>query len=407
MISAPPKFFKEVVTSLTEVEFEKKNLPQYYVCENCDNSYPSHFYLEFYYAGKQRQLYSDEKGRPLDSLARAKYLRDDIQFEIKNANFSLKKYTKVKAIRVAVLLDEFLKEKLKEIAPSYYSNYTTMVNAAKSFFGAKNVREISKEDLINYQKHLQKTKKDAGPGTIKNYLGLFRVFLNWCKERELVQIVPSLPKIECFEPETKWFNQEDQQKVLEVIREADRPIITFSMFHGTRPGETRALKIKDVNLDSRSITVHATFSAGIYRPRRKGRGAKPAVIPIHPASWEYIVERVRSSTPDAWLFPNPLTGTEYSVKRWIKTWNLAKKALGIKGITAYQMTRHSYASQLGAAGVPIHTIKDLLGHTEITTTQKYTHPDLESMRTAIEKLAFKNKVVEMKQKKEHSSDQKS
>jgi site-specific recombinase XerD len=107
------------------------------------------------------------------------------------------------------------------------------------------------------------------------------------------------------------------------------------------------------------------------------------------------------------LFPNPLTGSEYSVKRWIKTWNLAKKALGIKGVTAYQMTRHSYASQLGAAGVPIHTIKNLLGHTEITTTQKYTHPDLESMRTAIEKLTFKNKVVEMKQKKEHRSDQKS
>lgn len=105
------------------------------------------------------------------------------------------------------------------------------------------------------------------------------------------------------------------------------------------------------------------------------------------------------------MFPNPLTGSEYSVKRWIKTWNLAKEALGIKGLTAYQMTRHSYASQLGAAGVPLHTIKNLLGHTDITTTQKYTHPDLESMRTAIEKLTFKNKVVEMKQKKEHRSDQ--
>ena len=71
------------------------------------------------------------------------------------------------------------------------------------------------------------------------------------------------------------------------------------------------------------------------------------------------------------------------------------------------MTRHSYASQLGAAGVPIDMIKNLLGHTEITTTQKYTHPDLESMRTSIEKITFKNKVVEMKQKKEHRSDQKS
>ena len=195
--------------------------------------------------------------------------------------------------------------------------------------------------------------------------------MNWCKDQELLQIVPTLPKIECPEPSTPWLNQEDQQKILNAIREPDRPIVLFSMLHGTRPGETRALKIKDVDLDQQAIRVSATFSGPIYRPKRKGRKAKPVVIPIHPECLPYIKIRVKSSTPEAWLFPNPLTGTEYSVKRWIKTWNIAKKALGIKGLTAYQMTRHSYASQLGAAGVPIQTIKNLLGHTEITHSKVY------------------------------------
>lgn len=400
-VTRPTRYYEEVVAAIPETEnFDyggKKGKPDvFYVCLNCDNSYPSHYYLEFYYAGKQRQLYSDEKGRPLDSLARAKYLREDILFEIKNATFSIKKYTKVKAIRTATLLDEFLEEKLKEIAPSFWSNYRTMVNAAKSFFGAKNIREISKEDLINYQKHLEKTKKEAGPSTVKKYLVLFRIFLNWCKERELVQVVHTLPKIECMEPEKKWLGQGDQQKILEVVREPDRPIITFSMFHGTRPGETRALKVKDVDLANRSINVHATFSREVYRPRRKGRGAKPAVIPIHPASWEYIQQRVKSSTPEAWLFPNPRTGEWYNIKRWNTTWELIKDQLGLKGITPYQMTRHSYASQLGAAGIPVQIIKGLLGHSEIQTTMKYIQPDLESMRTAIDKLTYKDKVVEMK-----------
>jgi integrase len=352
--------------------------------------------LEFYYAGKQRQLYSDEKGRPLDSLARAKYLREDILFEIKNGTFSIKKYTKVKAIRTAVLLDQFLTEKLKEIAPSYVSNYKSFVNAAKVFFGAKNIREIAKEDLILYKTHLESTKKNLKPITIKHYVAHFLVFLDWCRDRDLVQVVPALPKIECMEPETKWLGKDDQQRILEVVREPDKPIITFSMFHGLRPGETRALKVKDVDLNNRSINVHATFSADVYRPRRKGRGAKAVTIPIHPASWEYIQQRVKSSTPDAWLFPNPTTGDKYNDERWNKTWKLIKDKLGLGRITPYQMTRHSYASQLGAAGVPVQIIKGLLGHSEIQTTMKYTHPDLESMRTAIDKLTYKDKVVEMK-----------
>jgi integrase len=67
-----------------------------------------------------------------------------------------------------------------------------------------------------------------------------------------------------------------------------------------------------------------------------------------------------------------------------------------------KMTRHSFASQLGAAGVSVNVIKDLLGHTEISTSMKYTHPDLESKRTSIEKLSLKGEgqVLQFSQGKE-------
>jgi integrase/recombinase XerD len=391
MVSKPTKFFKEVVVNLTEIEFEKKNLPQYYVCLDCDNSYPSHFYLEFWWGGKQRFIYSDERGRPIDTLQRAKYLKEDILFEVGNGTFSIKKYTRVKAIRVATLLENFFKEKTREIAPSYVSGYKTMVNAAKAFFGGKNVREIIGADLIAYKDHLSRTNKKIGLTTLKNYLALFRVFLNWCKARELITIVPPLPKIQCPEPRIAWISQEDQMKILEVVREPDKPLISFLMLHGARPSEGRALKCKDVNLKNGTINVHATFSRGVYRDIRKGRRSKSYTIPIHPECLPYIANRVKSSLPESWLFPNPLSGNEYSVRRWNKTWGLVKEKLQLKGITPYQMTRHSFASQLGAAGTPVQTIKSLLGHTEISTSMKYTHPDIQSMRTAIAKLTLKGK----------------
>jgi integrase len=367
----------------------------------CDNSIPSHYYLEFYWGGKQRQLYSDERGRPIDSLARAKFLREDILYEIQNGTFNIKNYMKVKDIKTSILLDQFLNEKLKQIAPSFISNYTGIIKAAKSFFGGKNIRDIRKEDLINYQNHLFQTKKDASPATVKNYVVLFRVFLNWCKDRELIQLVPPSPMIECPKPTIKWFNQEDQLKVYNAIREPDKPIVLFSMLHGTRPGETRALKVKDVNLDNKSINLHATFSHRIYRPRRKGRGSPSVTIPIHPECWNYIYDRVKTSLPDAWLFPNPLSGKEYPVHRWFETWKLALEGLKIEGITPYQITRHSFASQLSAAGISPLVIKNLMGHTNINTTMKYTGADLGAMRTAIEKLSVSKdstKVLEFRRK---------
>ena len=42
-------------------------------------------------------------------------------------------------------------------------------------------------------------------------------------------------------------------------------------------------------------------------------------------------------------------------------------------VSAWHTLRHSYATHLAMAGVPIVTIKELLGHSEITMTQRYAH----------------------------------
>jgi len=55
----------------------------------------------------------------------------------------------------------------------------------------------------------------------------------------------------------------------------------------------------------------------------------------------------------------------------------------------YDATRHSVATQLRLAGVPLPDIKDQLGHSDIRTTMKYAHGDLEKLRGNLEKLSLK------------------
>jgi site-specific recombinase XerD len=52
----------------------------------------------------------------------------------------------------------------------------------------------------------------------------------------------------------------------------------------------------------------------------------------------------------------------------------------------FHTLRHSFASNLGIKGVPIIVIKELLGHSSITTTEIYSHTNIEALQKAVKQL---------------------
>jgi integrase len=64
---------------------------------------------------------------------------------------------------------------------------------------------------------------------------------------------------------------------------------------------------------------------------------------------------------------------------------LACRRAGISGVTWHTL-RHTFASRLVNRGVDIVTVQELLGHSTVTVTMRYTHTNLDSKRAAIEKL---------------------
>ena len=57
------------------------------------------------------------------------------------------------------------------------------------------------------------------------------------------------------------------------------------------------------------------------------------------------------------------------------------------------MFRHSFASRLTRSGVDIVTVKDLLGHSNISTTLRYAHSNDDAKRRAVARLSTSDKVV--------------
>ncbi len=354
---------------------------------------PKRFFVDLYWK-KQIRIYSDKQGQPLDSYHRALNLQGRITYEVENHTFDASKYlrSEMEEFYVSNLLDKFENRKLPSLAPSYQKDYRLMVRRAREFFGLKDIRELKKMDLIEYKEHLERLK--LSPKTVKNGMDHFKTFLRYCKEDlEIIDSYPSFPKVEITEKNIRWVGREDQIKLLEHIPEEDRHIIAFLALHGQRPAEARALRVKDVNLGKRTIIISSTFSGRTLMDRRKGRGAKPVEIPIHPELYDFIASRVSQSLPGAFLFTNPRNGQPYSANKLRRIWEDVRSKAGVsRDLRLYDATRHSFASQLREAGVPIESIKDHLGHADIRTTLKYAHGKLGTMRANLEKLSL-HKIV--------------
>jgi site-specific recombinase XerD len=69
-----------------------------------------------------------------------------------------------------------------------------------------------------------------------------------------------------------------------------------------------------------------------------------------------------------------------------KRFKLACKTAGADPSIHFHSLRHSFASNLVQKGVPLYTIKELLGHSSISTTEIYSHLNMDSLREAIKKL---------------------
>ncbi|MBF0553265.1 MAG: tyrosine-type recombinase/integrase, partial [Nitrospirae bacterium] len=197
-----------------------------------------------------------------------------------------------------------------------------------------------------------------------------------------------------------WLDTENQLKMLSMVDEEDREIIRFLMLHGCRPGEARALKVKNLDLKTNSIRIDSTFSDSVIREKRKGRNSKHYIIPIHPEMLEYLQYRCNNSLPEAFVFINPRSGKHYADACLDGVWNKARKKACAPKLRLYDATRHSLGSGLANQNVSPFIISKILGHTTVKMSERYMHHDIDSLRVAFDKVSLEKKVSEIKPKKE-------
>ncbi len=161
------------------------------------------------------------------------------------------------------------------------------------------------------------------------------------------------------------------------IGKRDLAIVELFYSTGMRISELSGLKIVDLNPRKSTVTV-------------LGKGSKQRVIPVGQYAWDaienyqYAVKQkfgVRNSNDALFLGKNgtPLgpSGIRLRVKRAIKEIAELKKM-------SPHVLRHTFATHLLNAGADLMALKDLLGHANLSTTQVYTHVQVDKMKKAFQ-----------------------
>lgn len=133
-----------------------------YVCPDC-LTVPDRYYLDLHYRGKRVRIFCDKQGIPLDSFERAFDLLAHINYEINDRSFDPSKYVKSeqKEFYVCTQIDRYEAYKIDSLAPSYKTDFKRYIGIARVFWGSRDIREIRKIDIINYQDYLQKNSASA------------------------------------------------------------------------------------------------------------------------------------------------------------------------------------------------------------------------------------------------------
>lgn len=175
-----------------------------------------------------------------------------------------------------------------------------------------------------------------------------------------------------------------------VERSADRfagwgEVVTFAACTAARIGEVSGCRVGDIDTRSWTWTVRRQTTTGPGGLVDKGtKGKRARTVPLIPEIRELVQRRIASLNhdPNARLFKGPRGGRiTTAVLRDATHWDEVVTQLGYEHLRRHDL-RHTGLTWMADAGVPLHVLRKVAGHGNITTTQRYLHPDQQAIHAA-------------------------
>lgn len=226
---------------------------------------------------------------------------------------------------------------------------------------------------------------EVKPRTVKGERSVLMSFLRWCEREGLISSVPRVDAVKGVPKKRARpaaLDPSEVETLLKVARSAAQPqvraleaVVMLGAFAGLRRAEICALEWGDIAGDVLTVRPHGAFSPKGYEQRE---------VPIGARLGGYL-RKLRKQRGDArWVAETAERGRWVvgSLTRWARRlWVTAE--LHDDGLPVLHGLRHHFGSQLVAQGTDVETVRALMGHSSVTTTEVYLHSTLDRKRAAV------------------------
>lgn len=271
-------------------------------------------------------------------------------------------------------LGEFAKEYLKKYAAANQrqSTFAAAEQICRDHllpaFGRLSLDEVTEERIETYKATKLQTHSAQ---TIKNHLSVLRKILALAVAWKRL---PRAPKVRMPRVPPADFDHLSLEETAALIAGA-RAVCPFwaglfllAVRTGMRAGELRGLQWVDVDFSRRRLTVRRSVVLGRVQPPKSGKSRH---LPLPDDALEEL-RALHRARPKGALWVWSTTGGPVTLSGLGRALERACEEAKVRRIHPHVL-RHTYASQLVELGVALRVVQQLLGHSSITTTERYAH----------------------------------
>lgn len=271
------------------------------------------------------------------------------------------------AIRSVPTFAQFIADQYMPFVKSYKRSWSTDECNLRVHllprFGKKHLDEITRQDIVRM--HSDRLASGAAPGSANRLLIMMRYIYNLALKWE----VPGLSKnptkgVPMFEENNKierFLTEDEARRLYEAVCRSDNKMLRFIvpmlLLTGARKREVLDAKWEDFDI-ARRIWRIPTTKAGTIRH-----------VPLSDSAIQLLAE-IPDDNLHGYVFANPETGQPY--KGLYSAWDVSRKRAGLPEVRMHDL-RHSFASMLVNNGRTLYEVQNILGHTQVKTTQRYSH----------------------------------
>jgi integrase len=245
------------------------------------------------------------------------------------------------------------------------------------FFGERAISSIAPEDVADLVRALERT---LAPKTVRNVIATLSAILRfgaaprrrWVASNAATAIeLPAVPEAQ----EIRYLDLDELDLVIAhapagPFRALDAALWRTAAMTGLRRGELLALRWSDVDWLASRIRVRRSYVRGEFGTPKSRRSTRSVPMATEVAAALEALSATTELSDDALVFGHPQTGEPLHEANTGRRFARAMQDAGL-GHHRFHDLRHTFGTTMAAAGVPMRTLQEWMGHRDITTTQRY------------------------------------